>query len=184
MSETSNEHKERALKHVRFALLTISTSRYYKKMKGEPIYDVSADIAADILKKSGHKVTVREVVSDDPNMIGGSLRKLISDSRVDAVVSIGGTGITSTDVTIETVAPMLEKELNGFGEAFRRFSYDKIGTSAILTRCTAGLISRKGVFCLPGSPQAVETALKDLIVPEVGHILAHAQQQTTKNNKI
>ncbi|MCJ7632077.1 molybdenum cofactor biosynthesis protein MoaB [Candidatus Bathyarchaeota archaeon] len=183
MSETSNEHKERAPKHVRFALLTISTSRYHKKMKGEPLQNVSADLAAGILKTSGHEVTVREVISDDANMIGESLRQLISDSRVDAVVSMGGTGITSTDITIETVAPLLEKELDGFGEAFRRLSYDQIGTSAILTRCTAGLIHRKGVFCLPGSPQAVETALKELIVPEVGHILAHAQQQMTRNTE-
>ena len=176
MSETSREHKEKAPKHVRFALLTISTSRYNLKLKGERFTDASADLAANILTASGHEVTIREIISDDAGMIRESFGRLVSDVRVEAVVSMGGTGITPTDVTIETVTPLLEKELEGFGEAFRRLSYDQIGTAAILTRCAAGVIRGRAVFCLPGSPQAVETALKELIVPEVGHILAHARQ--------
>jgi molybdenum cofactor biosynthesis protein B len=101
--------------------------------------------------------------------------RLTSDALVEAVVSLGGTGITISDVTIETVRPMLDKELEGFGEAFRRLSYDQIGTAAILTRSTAGVIGGKAIFCLPGSPNAVETAIKALILPEIGHILAHAR---------
>jgi len=176
LSETSREHKEKAPKHVRFALLTISTSRYNLKVKGELFTDASADLAARILTDSGHEVAIREVVSDDAEMIRGSLGRLTSDVQVGAVVSMGGTGIAPTDVTIETVTPLLEKELEGFGEAFRRLSYDQIGTAAVLTRCTAGVIRGRAVFCLPGSPQAVETALKELIIPEVGHILAHVRQ--------
>ena len=176
MSETSREHKEKAPRRVRFALLTISTSRYNLKVKGESFTDASADAANSILSSSGHEVVLREVVSDDSSMIREGLDRLVSDARVEAVVSMGGTGITPTDVTIETVRPLLEKELEGFGETFRRLSYDQIGGAAILTRCTAGVIKGKVVFCLPGSPQAVETAFKELIVPEVGHILAHARQ--------
>jgi len=176
LSETSREHKEKAPRHVRFALLTISTSRYNLKRKGEPFTDASADLAARILTASGHTVTVREVVSDDAEMIRESLDQLTSDPQVESAISVGGTGITPTDVTIETVTPLLEKELEGFGEAFRRLSYDQIGTAAILTRCTAGVIRGRAVFCLPGSPQAVEMALKELIVPEVGHILVHARR--------
>ena len=176
MSETSREHKERAPRRVRFALLTISTSRYNQKQQGEPFTDISADTATDILTGAGHEVVAKDVISDDAEMIRASLGRFISDSRVEAVVSMGGTGITSTDVTIETVTPLLEKQLEGFGEAFRRLSYDQIGTAAILTRCTAGLAKGKAVFCLPGSPQAVELAVGALIVPEAGHILAHARQ--------
>lgn len=176
MSETSREHKEKAPRHVRFALLTISTSRYNLKQKGEPYTDASADLATRILAASGHEVIVKETISDDAEIIRESLDRLSSDVRVEAVVSMGGTGITPTDVTIETVTPMLEKQLEGFGEAFRRLSHDRIGTAAILTRSTAGIMRGRAVFCLPGSPQAVETALRELIVPEVGHILAHARQ--------
>jgi len=176
LSETSREHKEKAPRYVRFALLTISTSRYNLKQKGESFTDASADLASRILRSSGHEVTVKEVVSDDAEMIRESLERLVSDVQVEAIISMGGTGITPTDVTIETVTPLLEKELEGFGEAFRRLSYGQIGTAAILTRCTAGVIRGRAVFCLPGSPQAVETALKELIVPEVGHILAHIRQ--------
>jgi len=176
LSETSREHKEKAPKHVRFALLTISTSRYSLKQRGESFTDASADLAQRILTASGHDVTFRETISDDAEIIRESLARLTSDTKVDAVVSMGGTGITPTDVTIETVTPLLEKELEGFGEAFRRLSFDQIGTASILTRCTAGIMRGRAVFCLPGSPQAVETALKELIVPEVGHILAHARQ--------
>lgn len=176
MSETSREHKENAPQHVAFALITVSTSRYLNKMKGIIFTDTSADTAFNILKLSGHNVVVREVILDDAEMIRETIQKFVSDDGVDVVVTMGGTGISPTDVTIETVVPLLQKELEGFGEAFRRISYDQIGTATILTRCTAGLMKDKAVFCLPGSPQAVETAFKELIVPEVGHILAHARQ--------
>lgn len=176
MSNTSQEHKARAPQHVSFAIVTISTSRYYKKVKGEPFTDVSADLAKKILAASGHDITVKEVVSDEAKMIRECLERLCLDTRIEAVVSMGGTGIAPTDITIETISPLFDKELEGFGEVFRRLSYDQIGTAAILTRCTAGTIHGRAVFCLPGSPHAVETALRTLIVPEIGHILAHPRQ--------
>lgn len=157
------------------ALVTISTSRYDQKVRGIAFADASADVAANALTEAGHTITRREVISDDASMIRESVARLTSDALVEAVVSLGGTGITISDVTIETVRPMLDKELEGFGEAFRRLSYDQIGTAAILTRSTAGVIGGKAIFCLPGSPNAVETAIKALILPEIGHILAHAR---------
>lgn len=176
MSESSREHKENAPKRVRVALVTISTSRYNQKAKGIAFADASADVATHVLTEAGHTITLREVISDDASMIRESVARLTSDARVEAIVNMGGTGIAPSDVTIETVRPMLEKELEGFGEAFRRLSYDQIGTAAILTRSTAGIIGGKAIFCLPGSPNAVETAVKALILPEMGHILAHARR--------
>ncbi len=175
MSKTSQEHKEKALKQVRFGLLTISTSRYDKKKRGETFTDASAELAEKILIDSEHKVVLRKVISDDSEMIQAGVCQLVSDHSVDAVLSMGGTGMTPTDVTVETVLPLFEKSLEGFGEAFRRISYDEIGGAAIVSRCTAGIMRGKVVFCLPGSPQAVETALKKLIIPEVGHILVHSR---------
>jgi molybdenum cofactor biosynthesis protein B len=180
LSKTSQEHEEKALKQVRFGLLTISTSRYDKKKRGAPFTDASAEVAERILTASGHKVVIRKVVSDDSEMIQEGICQMVSVCEVDAVLGMGGTGITPTDVTVETVAPLFEKELQGFGEAFRRISYDEIGGAAIVSRCIAGIMRGKVVFCLPGSPQAVETALEKLIVPEVGHILVHARAQDSR----
>jgi len=176
MSETSKEHRKRAPRQVNFAILTISTSRYTKKEKGQDFTDPSADLASGLLASAGHLVIEKELVSDDLKMLRSSLTHLSENPLVQSIITLGGTGITPTDVTIEAVSPLFDKELPGFGEIFRRLSYDQIGTATILTRCTAGLIRGKCVFCLPGSPQAVETALKALVIPEIGHILAHARE--------
>ena len=175
MSETSREHKRTAPTQVRFAILTVSTSRYEKKESRQTYTDVSADLASRLLTAAGHFVVSKRLVSDDLPMIRASLTQLVEDPQIQAILTFGGTGITPTDVTIESVLPIVEKELPGFGEIFRRLSYEQIGTAAILTRCTAGLIRGKCVFCIPGSPQAVETALTALVIPEIGHVLAHAR---------
>ena len=175
MSRVSLEHKEKAPIQVRFGLITVSTSRYDRKERGEPFTDVSAEVAERILKASQHRVVAMKIVSDDSKLIQDGLCQMVSLRNVDVVLSMGGTGIAPTDVTIEAVAPLFEKELEGFGETFRRTSFNEIGSAAIMSRCVAGIMRGKVVFCLPGSPQAVETALEKLIVPEVGHILVHLQ---------
>jgi molybdenum cofactor biosynthesis protein B len=176
MSETSKEHRKGAPKQVNFVILTISTSRYTKKETGQDFTNPSADLASSLLMAAGHLVIEKELVSDDLIMLRSSLTRLSENPLVQSIITLGGTGITPTDVTIEAVSPLFDKELPGFGEIFRKLSYDQIGTATILTRCTAGLIRGKCVFCLPGSPQAVETALKALVIPEIGHILAHARE--------
>ncbi|MGC8849042.1 MAG: MogA/MoaB family molybdenum cofactor biosynthesis protein, partial [Candidatus Bathyarchaeia archaeon] len=75
------------------------------------------------------------------------------------------------DSTIEAVEPLLDKELPGFGELLRSISYLKVGSPAMMTRALAGTINGRAVFCLPGSPEAVETAVRELIIPEAGHII-------------
>jgi molybdopterin adenylyltransferase len=85
-------------------------------------------------------------------------------------VLTGGTGVSSTDVTIETVRPFFEKEIEGFGEIFRSVSYQRIGPAAALSRATAGVARGKLVMCLPGAPDAVRTAL-ELFVGEIPHVL-------------
>jgi len=93
------------------------------------------------------------------------------------VIFSGGTGITPTDITIETVTPFFEKTLPGFGEFFRRISYDKVGSAAVLSRATAGVVKGKAVFCIPGSPEAVKTSVEMLILAEAPHIVKHAREQ-------
>jgi molybdenum cofactor biosynthesis protein B len=107
-------------------------------------------------------------------MIEHAVKSVLDNAGVDATVFCGGTGITPTDVTIETVSPFLEKTLPGFGEIFRRLSFDEIGSAALLSRALAGVAKGKAIFCLPGSPHAVEMALTNIIIPEAGHIVKHA----------
>ncbi|MFQ5553151.1 MAG: molybdenum cofactor biosynthesis protein B, partial [Thermoplasmata archaeon] len=91
--------------------------------------------------------------------------------QVAVVVVSGGTGLSPTDVTIETIAPLFQKELDGFGEVFRSLSYRDIGTAAIMSRATAGVIDGVLVACLPGSPKAVRLAMEEVLLPEMGHIV-------------
>jgi len=104
-------------------------------------------------------------------MIEKITRKALASKNVDAVIITGGTGLSRRDVTVESITPMLQKELPGFGELFRKVSFDTIGSPAILSRAIAGTIKGKAIFCLPGSPNAVQTALEKLILPELGHII-------------
>lgn len=176
MSESTAEHRAKAPVHLNFALITISTSRYERIRAGKSVENPSGDRATRLLEAAGHKVIYYDIISDNAELIRKSLEKVIGMSSVDLVVTCGGTGITLTDVTIETVTPLLEKDLPGFGELFRKLSYEKIGSAAIITRATAGLVKGKAVFCLPGSPQAVEMALTSLIIPEAGHVVKHARE--------
>jgi len=123
-------------------------------------------------------VVFREIVPDDAVLIGEYVGRALGSEKVDAIIVCGGTGISPRDVTIEAVRPMLVKTLPGFGELFRKLSFDEIGSAAVLTRALAGVANQgKAVFCIPGSPQAVRLVLEKLILPEVGHILKHAREK-------
>jgi molybdenum cofactor biosynthesis protein B len=144
--------------------------------KGEYVEDVSGDIIEQSLKRVGHTLAFRKVISDDKKMIEDGVRQSLESSDLDAVVFCGGTGITMSDVTIEAVSPFLEKALPGFGEIFRRLSFDEIGSSAVLSRAIAGVAKSKVFFCIPGSPDAVRLCVEKLILPETSHIVRHARE--------
>ncbi len=139
--------------------MTVSSSRYKKKEEGVDFTDESGDAAEAELKKSGHALSSRTLVSDDRNMISNEVRKFLSGND-DVLLFTGGTGVSKRDVTIETVHPFLEKELPGFGELFRRMSFESVGAASMLTRATAGVAKGRLIVCLPGSPRGVETALR------------------------
>jgi molybdenum cofactor biosynthesis protein B len=144
--------------------------------KGEVTTDVSGDTIEALLKKAGHEVLFRRVVSDDKVMIEHTVKSVLDNAGIDAAVFCGGTGITPTDITIETVSPFLEKTLPGFGEIFRRLSYDDVGSAAVMSRAVAGVARGKALFCIPGSPNAVQVSVELLISPEAGHIVKHARE--------
>jgi len=178
MSETARKHKAEAPKKLNFAVIVCSSSRYENLKARKPVEDPSGDLIVEILQKAGHTVGSREILPDDKVLIGKYVGKALGSEDIDAIILCGGTGISPKDVTIEAVRPMLVKTLPGFGELFRKLSFDEIGSAAILTRALAGVADQgKAVFCIPGSPQAVKLVLEKLILPEAGHILKHAREK-------
>ena len=176
MSESAKKHKAAAPKQLTFAVFVCSTSRYQQSQKGERISDVSGDLIEALLKNAGHRILFKKIIADDKALIREEVKNVLSSADIDAAIFCGGTGIAPSDVTIETVSPFLEKTLPGFGEIFRRLSYDKVGSSAVLSRAVAGVAKGKALFCIPGSPDAVRVSIETLILPEASHIVRHARE--------
>jgi len=174
MSKTYEEHKRLAPKNVNVTVITVSSSRYEKASRGIAVDDESGLKAVSMIKASGHNIVSRKLISDDEEMMRLEVLRSIYDEDADAVILTGGTGLTKRDVTFESILPLLDKKIEGFGELFRAISYQKIGLPSYLSRALAGTLSGKLVFCLPGSPHAVELALS-LILPELSHMVYHAR---------
>jgi molybdopterin adenylyltransferase len=176
LSESTKAHKAHSQTKVNFAVFMCSSSRYNAWQKGELIPDLSGDLIESLLKKSGHVVLFRRTLLDDKTMIEHAVKSIIHNAGIEAAIFCGGTGVTQKDVTIEAISPFFEKKLPGFGELFRRLSYDRHGSSAVMSRAIAGTAFGKALFCIPGSPDAVEIAVELLISPEAGHIVKHARE--------
>jgi len=175
MSETSKLHKARATRSKGVLIITCSTSRARLLASGENLTDPSGDLIESRMKEHGHVVFGRRLLPDNQEILLSTLTDALQNPGVDTVIVTGGTGISQDDITIEVAERLFDKRLPGFGEIFRRISYDEMGSAAVLTRATAGIASRKPIFCIPGSPDAVRKALDKLILPEIPHILKHAQ---------
>ncbi len=132
---------------VGIAVLTVSDSR-------TPENDISGDVLAERLTKAGHELVDRTIVKDEHDAIVAQLKKWIADPKVDAVISTGGTGLTGRDVTTEAFHSVFEKEIEGFSVLFHQISFQKIGTSTVQSRATAGVSGGTYLFALPGSPGA------------------------------
>jgi molybdenum cofactor biosynthesis protein B len=176
VSESAKKHKATAPKQLKFAVFVCSTSRYQQLQKGEKIADVSGDTIEALLRNAGHMVLSKKIISDEKVMIEEAVKSVLDSAELDVAIFCGGTGITPKDVTIETVSPFLEKTLSGFGEIFRRLSYDRVGSAAVLSRAVAGVAKGKALFCIPGSPDAVRVSVETLILPEAPHIVRHARE--------
>ncbi len=144
---------------VSFAVLTVSDSRTLED-------DRSGTTLAERIAAAGHRLADRRIVPDDLRKIRAAVRPWIADPAIDAVITTGGTGFTGRDVTPEAVEPLFDKRMEGFSAVFHRLSYDKIGTSTIQSRATAGLANGTFVFCLPGSPGACKDAWDGILVKQ------------------
>jgi len=142
---------------INIAVLTVSDTR-------TPATDKSGDVLAARIEAAGHRVAARTIVRDDQAAIADCVGGWISDPLVDVVIATGGTGVTGRDVTPEAFESLYEKAIPGFGELFRMLSYEKIKTSTIQSRATAGVAGGTYLFALPGSPGACRDAWDDILV--------------------
>ena len=163
---STHEHKKHAPRKVTLAILTISTTRTLAD-------DTGGNWISEMAAKEGHDVVFHQVIPDDADAIAATLRDVIRDEDPQVIILTGGTGITRKDVTIEAVSPLLYKELAAFGSLFANLSYQEIGSAAYLSRATAGIIEKSVVFCIPGSLNACKLACRELIFPELGHLVKH-----------
>lgn len=138
------------------AVLTISDSRTLET-------DDSGALLAERIEQTGHRLHQRRLEPDHRYRIRAVVSEWIADEDVDAIITTGGTGLTGRDGTPEAVEPLLDKQIEGFGEMFRVLSYEDIGTSTLQSRCLAGLANGVFIFCLPGSRNAVATGWDKLI---------------------
>ncbi len=166
------QHKSKGPKEINLGLVIVSTSRYGELNNGKETSDKTIPLVTKILANLPTiSLISTEIVADSEVQIKEILDKLLINPDLHAILFSGGTGLTPKDITYETIEPMLEKKIDGFGELFRYLSYEEIGVSSMLSRAIAGKIKDKVVFLLPGSPNAVKLALNKLILPELKHII-------------
>jgi molybdenum cofactor biosynthesis protein B len=146
-----------------FALLVTSDSRTLED-------DHTGNLAVSMLEEAGHNVVKRDIIPNNAEKIKQWLLEAI-EGDAPVIITSGGTGIGRVDVTVDVARSLFEKELPGFGEHFRRLSYDEVGVAGLMSRSTAGVAGKKIIFCLPGSRGAMKTALGEIILPGVGHML-------------
>lgn len=139
--------KTREFIPVSIAVLTVSDTRSLED-------DRSGDVLEQRLSDAGHRLAHRAIVTDDVAAIQGKVKSWVRDAGVDVVITTGGTGFTGRDVTPDALMPLFDKVMDGFSIAFHQMSYEKIGTSTIQSRATAGIAGTTFIFCLPGSPGA------------------------------
>jgi molybdenum cofactor biosynthesis protein B len=156
-------HHAHDLESLGVAVMTISSSRTRDD-------DQSGDTIQAAVEAAGHEMAVRDVIRDNYDVVQNTVTAVVGRGDVDVVVTTGGTGVTPDDVTIEAVEPLFDKKLPGFGELFRQFSYEEIGTKVVGTRATAGIAEGVPVFCLPGSENAARLGIEELVLAEAPHL--------------
>lgn len=161
------EHKEKAPRSVSCAVLTISDSRTEED-------DESGKLIKQRLSQNGHRVVDYTILKNEAESIKKKIGELLQQGELQVIITSGGTGVSHRDLTVETISPILEKRLDGFGELFRFVSYQEIGTASIMSRAVAGVAGGKVILCLPGSLGAVTLAMEKIILPEIGHMVREA----------
>jgi molybdenum cofactor biosynthesis protein B len=156
---------------VRVAAITVSDTRTLDDDEG-------GRRLRERLEAAGFTVSVRALVRDEPDDLRAVIARVCDGDEADAIVTTGGTGIAPRDRTYEAVEGLLEKKLDGFGEAFRRLSWDQVGARSVLSRAVAGVHRGRVLAALPGSPKAVTLAVDQVLAPILAHAVALARGKT------
>ncbi|MHC2104763.1 MULTISPECIES: molybdenum cofactor biosynthesis protein B [unclassified Methylobacterium] len=144
------------------AVLTVSDTRRIAD-------DRSGDTLSQRLTEAGHRLAARAIVPDEIPAIRAQVEAWLREPAVDVVITTGGTGFTGRDVTPEALEPLFEKRMDGFSAVFHRISYDKIGTSTLQSRATAGVAQATYLFVLPGSPGACRDAWDGILAQQLDY---------------
>lgn len=166
-SETAKEHQSKSSKDITCGIITLSDSRKSKKA------DLSGQYMAEEIE-TRYTLKSRKLIPDEKEDLINSINEMINNN-VDVILTTGGTGLDTRDITVETVESLFEKKLDGFGEIFRAKSYEEIGSAALLSRATAGIYKKTVIFSMPGSPNAVKTAF-GIIIDELPHFVHHVKK--------
>lgn len=166
-SKTAMEHQNESSSDINCGLITLSDSRKSEKL------DLSGKYIAKEIE-SRYTLKSRSLIPDEKEDLINAIESMVSED-IDVILTNGGTGLASRDITVETVESIFEKKISGFGELFRAKSFEEIGSAALLSRATAGVYKQTLIFSMPGSPNAVKTAL-DLIIDELPHFVHHAKK--------
>ncbi|MDD2251781.1 MAG: MogA/MoaB family molybdenum cofactor biosynthesis protein [Dehalococcoidales bacterium] len=164
-----DEHKHASPSCITAGVLVISDSRTVAS-------DESGKLICQMLEENCHQLASFKLLKNDAASIREAFSSLLSIPELKMVIASGGTGLSQRDITVETITPLLDKKLDGFGELFRRLSYEEIRTGSIMSRAVAGTIDGKVVICLPGSLKAVKLAMEKIILPEIGHLVREASR--------
>ncbi len=143
-------NQNESLLPLKIAVMTVSDTRTEAD-------DKSGKILVDNLQTAGHFLADKTIVPDNIYQIRAVISRWIADEFVQVILTTGGTGVTGRDGTPEAIKPLLDKEIEGFGEIFRMISYQEIKTSTIQSRALAGVANGTYIFCLPGSSSACQT---------------------------
>jgi len=166
---TYQEHKHQSPKNIKCSVIIVSDSRTEQN-------DESGKHIMQVLKKHGHEVLSYVLLKNDAEAMQNRLNELFDEESLQVIITSGGTGISHRDVTVETISPIFDKSIDGFGELFRFLTYQQINTGSIMSRAMAGIAYGKVIICLPGSLGAVSLAMEKIILPEIGHMVREAQR--------
>jgi molybdenum cofactor biosynthesis protein B len=169
MGTSVDQHRASSPERLRCVVITVSDTRTLEN-------DTGGAAVIEHLEKAGHVAVQREIIRDEPAIMRPLLESLRERSDIDAILLTGGTGIARRDQTFETVSALLSKPLPGYGELFRLLSFAEIGPAAMLSRAMGGLLGKRVLLTMPGSPAGVRLAMEKLIVPELGHLVREARR--------
>ena len=166
-SKTTEKHKKLSSDKITCGVITLSDSIT------NPKDDLSGQYLVDELSKR-YNLKSKIIIADDKEALIESIESMIDD-KTDVILTTGGTGLDNRDITVETVEELFDKKIDGFGEIFRHQSFLEIGSGALISRATAGIYKKTVIFSMPGSPNAVKTAI-NIIIDELPHLVFHTKK--------